>query len=66
MDNLRDFLMVRYEDLRATRQPQLREILAFVGTPATDEELQDAVDYGSIENMKKLETNRQAGSAAAG
>jgi len=56
MDNLADFLMVRYEDLRTDTVAQLRDILAFVGTPATNDELQDAVDYGSIENMKKLET----------
>ncbi|UCG72957.1 MAG: sulfotransferase domain-containing protein [Chromatiales bacterium] len=56
MENLQDFLMVRYEDLRAEPVSQLRDILAFMGTPGTDEEVRDAVDYGSIENMKKLET----------
>ena len=56
MANLDDFLMVRYEDLRADTFGRLKEILAFIGTPGTDEQIADAVDYGSIENMKKLET----------
>lgn len=54
--NLQDFLMVRYEDLRAETARHLEEILAFVGTPGTREQVQDAVDFGSIENMKKLES----------
>ena len=56
MPNLDDFLMVRYEDLRTDTFGRLEEILAFIGTPGTADEIQDAVDYGSIENMKKLET----------
>ena len=55
-DNLPELLMVRYEDLRADTAAQLHAILAFIGTSGSDAEIQDAVDYGSIENMKKLET----------
>ena len=32
-------------------------MLEFIGTPGTDSEIRDAVEYGSIENMKKLEQN---------
>ena len=56
MDNLQDLLVVRYEDLRKDTGTHLARVLEFVGTPATDAEVQDAVDFGSIENMKKLET----------
>lgn len=54
-DNLQDLLMIRYEDLRTEPALQLRDILAFIGTPGREDEIQDAVDYGSIENMRKLE-----------
>jgi hypothetical protein len=56
MANLNDFLLVRYEDLRADTEKWLGDILDFMGTPGTEAEIHDAVDYGSIKNMKKLET----------
>lgn len=65
IDNLQNFLMVRYEDLRADTCTDLGRVLDFVGTPATEAELRDAVDFGSIENMKKLET-RSAGWTGGG
>ena len=48
-------LIVRYEDMRADTQAQLRRIVEFLGTPATDGEIDDAVAYASFENMRKRE-----------
>jgi hypothetical protein len=50
-----DFLMVKYEDLKKDAASQLRRILDFVHVPASDDAIKMAVDYGSFENMRKLE-----------
>jgi hypothetical protein len=55
MPSLEDFLLVRYEDLRAEPEKNLKRILAFIGTPASDEEVQEAVSFASYESLKKLE-----------
>lgn len=59
--NLKDFLLVRYEDLRAEPEKNLNRILAFIGTPASDEEVQEAVAFAKYENMKKLEARGSFG-----
>ena len=63
--NFEDFLVVRYEDLRSDTQGVLARVMDFIGTPASAEELSGAVDFASIENMKKMEQGKvfwQAGS----
>ncbi len=47
--------ILRYEDMRADPAGSLRQLLDFMGTPGTPEQVQGAVDYASFENMKKLE-----------
>ena len=49
-------LVVRYEEMRAEPQREMKRILAFCGTPGSDEQIADAVDYAAYENMKRLET----------
>lgn len=51
-------LVVRYEDLRADTVGQLARIAAFIGAPQDEAALRGAVEYASIENMRKLETQR--------
>lgn len=48
-------LVVKYEDLRADTKGELRRILAFFGQHPTDAELEDAVNFASIENMRRME-----------
>lgn len=48
-------LLVRYEDMRANTPMQLRRILDFIGTPGSEAEISDAVEYASFENMRKRE-----------
>jgi len=50
-----DLLLIRYEDLRADPDAQLASVFEFLGTPATATEIRDAVEFGSIESMKKME-----------
>jgi len=52
-------LVVRYEDLRADTVGQLGRIAAFVGAPEDEAALRGAVEYASIDNMRKLETQRK-------
>jgi len=51
-----DFLLVRYEDMRSDTAATLQRILAFIGTPASDEQAKDCVEYASVENMRNMET----------
>jgi hypothetical protein len=55
---IREFMIVRYEDLRAAPEATLGRILEFLGTPATAAQLADAVQFASLENMKRMEQQR--------
>ena len=52
-----DLLVVRYEDMRAHPERTLSEIVAFIGTPGSDEEIREAVAFASFDNMRKMEAN---------
>jgi hypothetical protein len=53
-----DFLLVRYEDMRADTAGTLKRILDFVGTPGNDEQIRSAVEFASVENMRNMELKR--------
>ncbi|MDF2094367.1 sulfotransferase domain-containing protein [Aquibaculum arenosum] len=53
---LQGSLLLRYEDLRSDTAGQLGRVFEFLGTPASDEELQEAVRFASVENMRQMET----------
>lgn len=57
-------LMVKYEDLRADTKGELRRILAFLGQDPSDAELEDAVAFASIENMRRMEAENANKSGA--
>jgi alcohol sulfotransferase len=59
-DKVGQFHLLRYEDLRRDTLEQLAELLAFLKIPATREQMQQAVDYASFENMQKLEGSSQS------
>jgi len=48
-----NLLAIRYEDLRTRTEETLAEILAFVGTAGSAEEVKEAVDFAAYDNMKK-------------
>lgn len=52
---LKDVLVVRYEDMRAEPGAVLARILEFTGTEVTPGQVQEAVDFAAYENMKKME-----------
>ncbi len=53
--HLRDVLVIHYEDMRKDPAVTMRQVLEFVGTPGTVEEISQAVEFASLKNMKKLE-----------
>ncbi len=57
IDNLDHFAFLRYEDLRTNTSDELNRALNFLGENPTSDEIDDAVHYGSIDNMRKLEQN---------
>jgi hypothetical protein len=57
-NRIKEFLVVRYEDLRARPEATLKNTLEFLATPASDAEIADAVAFASYENMKRMEQQR--------
>lgn len=57
-ERLEDVLVVRYEDLRTQPEATLAGIAEFIETPGTPEEIRDAVEFASVENMRKMEQRR--------
>ena len=57
-ERLKGFFLLRYEDLRARPEDTLKALLEFIGTPGTDEEIREAVEFSSYENMKKMEQKK--------
>tara|TARA_B100001540_G_scaffold211565_1_gene186490 strand:- start:3095 stop:4039 length:945 start_codon:yes stop_codon:yes gene_type:complete len=60
MHKVEKFLLVRYEDLRARPQEELRRMLDFIGVQATDAQVEAAVEFSSFDNMKKMESGAQS------
>jgi hypothetical protein len=57
-------LMLRYEDLRAEPAQALRRVTALLGESFRDEEIAEAVSFGSFDNLRALESKgffRQGG-----
>ncbi len=50
-----DALIVRYEDLRTDTAKTLRRMTDFLGEDFTDEHIMDAVDFGSVDNLRAKE-----------
>ena len=54
----KDFLLVRYEDMRSDTAGTLKRILDFIGTPGNEEQIRAAVEFASVENMRSMELKR--------
>jgi hypothetical protein len=54
----RELHIVRYEDMRIRTSEVLDGVLRFFNALATAAELEDAVSFSSIENMRKMEAKR--------
>jgi len=55
LSRLERSLLMRYEDLRAEPAQNLKKITALMGESFSDEEIQEGVDFGSFDNLRKLE-----------
>jgi hypothetical protein len=55
---LKDVLIVRYEDMRTDPAAVLASILEFTGTRVTPEQVQEAVEFAAYDNMKKMEQEK--------
>jgi hypothetical protein len=55
---IRELLIVRYEDLRADTERVFAQIVRFLGAPEDPAAVRGAVEYASVENMRRLESRR--------
>lgn len=58
LPKLRAVHVARYEDLRREPAAILAAMLAFLGTPGSDAEIEEAVRYAAFDNMRQLEEKR--------
>ncbi|MCZ6831068.1 MAG: sulfotransferase domain-containing protein [Gammaproteobacteria bacterium] len=56
---LENFYLLRYEDLRREPHAQLSALLEFMQVDASPEHIDAAVEYSSVENMKKMESSKK-------
>jgi len=55
LPNIKQLLVVRYEDLRARPEEQVARIVEFLGMEPNDEFIKDTVEFASVENLRKKE-----------
>jgi hypothetical protein len=55
----KDFLLMRYEDMRQNPAGELARLLEFMEIPIEDHLVKAAVEFASFENMKKMEKNNK-------
>ncbi len=55
---IKNMLIVRYEDMRAQPEAVLKQIVEFMRTPGSAEDIREAVNFASYDNMKKLEEKK--------
>jgi len=55
LGNFSNILVVRYEDLRSDPGTQLARIMGFLGEQVSPEAVEGAVEFASVENMRKME-----------
>jgi hypothetical protein len=56
LTKLDNTLLTNYESLRADPAAVLRQITTLMGDSFSDEDIQEAVDFGSFDNLRKLES----------
>lgn len=56
-DDVFEFFLWRYEDVREYPTEQLKRLLAFLGEAVDDVAIRDAVEFASFENLKAMESS---------
>jgi hypothetical protein len=54
---MKNLLIIRYEDMRADPEANLQKIVEFLEGSADVDAVKSAVEFASVENMRKLETS---------
>jgi len=54
---LENAMIVRYEDLRSDTAETLKKVTVLMGEDFSDDEIAEAVSFGSFDNLRKLETS---------
>ncbi len=55
MPKIENLLLVRYEDMRAEPEKQLARIVEFLGLEPDAAHIKNAVEFSSVENLRKME-----------
>ncbi len=55
LPNIKELLVVRYEDLRARPEQEMARIVQFLGMEPREELLRDTVEFASVENLRQKE-----------
>lgn len=55
LPNIRDLLVVRYEDLRADPEREMARLVQFLGMEANEAYLKDTAEFASVENLRQKE-----------
>ena len=55
LPNIKELLVVRYEDLRAAPEQEMARIVDFLGLVPNDDFLRDTAEFASVENLRKKE-----------
>ncbi len=55
ISQIRNIMVVRYEDMRTDPEGVLKEVVDFLGAPGSAAQVKEAVAFAAYENMKKLE-----------
>ena len=64
MDSIPKLMVVRYEDLRKDTAGELRRVLEFFGQAPSGADLDDAVRFASLDNMRRMEQENAQKSGA--
>jgi len=57
-EHMAGMFLLRYEDLKSQPEVALEKLLEFMGTPASDAQIREAVRFSSVDNMKKMEQKK--------
>jgi hypothetical protein len=55
LPKIRNLLLVRYEDMRTDPEAQLKRIVEFLGMQPDETHIKNAVEFSSVENLRKME-----------
>ena len=55
LPRIKNLLLVRYEDLRSDTEQQLTRIVEFLGLEPDAQHVKDAVEFATVENLRKME-----------